>query len=130
MSDDPATPENGPLPEGAAAAEKEAAEKEAAKEEAAKEIETKLELVGAVALLSVTAVVRALQARSPGELPEEQRQALTKVRDDLRTALERVDAQLATGRPAGLDLSGLREKLAKTLLALEQWPLGPENLPS
>jgi hypothetical protein len=125
MPDDPASPENGPLPEDAARAEQ-----EAAKEEAAKEIETKLELVGAVALLSVTAVVRALQARTPGELPDEQRQALVKVRDDLRTALERVDAQLATGRPAGLDLSGLREKLARTLLALEQWPLGTESLPS
>lgn len=125
MPDDSTTPENGPRPEDAATAEK-----DAAKEEAAKEIETKLELVGAVALVSVTAVVRALQARTPGELPEEQRQALIKVRDDLRTALERVDAQLATGRPAGLDLSGLREKLARTLQALEQWPLGSKNLPS
>ena len=125
MPDDSGTPGNGPMPEDAAMVEK-----DAAKEEAAKEIETKLELVGAVALVSVTAVVRALQARSPGELPEEQRQALVKVRDDLRTALERVDAQLATGRPAGLDLSGLREKLARTLQALEQWPLGSKNLPS
>jgi hypothetical protein len=128
--EDALTSDHALAPDDDAAKAKEDVAKEAAREDVAKEIETKLELVGAVALLSVTAVVRALQARAPGELPEEQRQALVQVRDELRTALERVDAQLATGRPAGLDLSGLREKLARTLQALEQWPVGNESLPS
>lgn len=102
----------------------------AADETTAHEIERKLELVGAVALLSVSAVMRALQARSPGELPDEQREALVKVRDDLRLALARVDAQLDTGEPTRLDLSGLREKLARTLRTLEAWPLAEETPPS
>ncbi|HEX2254391.1 MAG TPA: hypothetical protein VHQ65_14070 [Thermoanaerobaculia bacterium] len=115
MSDEP-----GPLAKTPAASD----------ETTAHEIERKLELVGAVALLSVSAVMRALQTRSPGDLPEEQREALVKVRDDLRLALARVDAQLETGEPSRLDLSGLREKLDRTLRMLERWPLDEETPPS
>jgi hypothetical protein len=100
------------------------------KSDVAKEIEAKLELVGAVALLSVTAVVKALQSQKAGELSEEQRAELVRVRQDLRLALERVDAQLATADVTGLDLTGLREKLSRTLRTLDEWPLEPSSLPS
>ncbi len=70
MPDDSATPENGPMPEDAATAEK-----DAAREEAAKEIETKLELVGAVALVTfmrdpqLRAAAREAEAASRGPEP-------------------------------------------------------------
>lgn len=97
----------------------------AAGSDAARQIEAKLELIGAIALLSVTTAVRSLEARAAqrgGELTQDERGELERVRTDLRTSLEALDAQMEEGELAGVDLSGLREKVARTLRTLDQWP--------
>lgn len=93
--------------------------------DAARQIEAKLELIGAIALLSVTTAMRSLEARAAqrgGELTQEERGELERVRSDLRTSLEALDAQMEESELAGVDLSGLREKVARTLRTLDQWP--------
>lgn len=112
-------------PEERAADGADGEETDAAGSDAARQIEAKLELIGAIALLSVTTAVRSLQARAAqrgGELTHEERGELERVRSDLRTSLEALDAQMEESELAGVDLSGLREKVARTLRTLDQWP--------
>lgn len=84
-----------------------------------KSVEQRLELLGTVALLTVTAVMKVVENQHP-VLTDEQREKLGLVRDDVTRALVAIDEHLAGTEPDGdnVDLTGLRDRLAQILESL------------
>ena len=95
----------------------------------AKTLETSLDLLANIALLTITALKRVIQNRGPEGWTNEHEVQLNQVRTDIQTATEAVDRWMdeKTGEAGALDLSKLQNKLAGINQTLEQWPVSPPS---
>lgn len=82
----------------------------------------KLELLATVAQATMTAILRVVDERRSGELNAEQIEKVADVRVHVEKALKAVDdyAQSHEDDEDAIDLTGLRDRLAKIVLELDE----------
>ena len=98
--------------------------------EEGKALATQLEMLGAVALATVTAVVKVVEKRRSGLLTPEEEEKIGDLRAHIESALAAVDEYTARTGQEAIDLGGLRERLVSILRTLPAQTADHDTPPS